>query len=279
MTGEEVLNERERKIRKSNELIQKSRYRMTAQQQKIMLYIIAHIPPDATGFEEYTFSIPEFCRVCGIYKSKALYQEIKKSITGIKALETLWVQNKDGEEETLDWIQKAKIIEKGPGSGYVKITLDNGMVPYLLQLKKNFTQYELIYTLKFKSKYSLRLYELIKSVHFHELEDYEREYSVEYLRDFLIPKAEENTGKNEYREFKDFKKRVLIPAIKEINEYSDKTIEMEQVQKGKKIVSIRFKISTKRTLEQLFLRDKINKELDQVSEDQVSFAKLQGNDE
>lgn len=278
MTSEDVLNERERKIRKSNELIQKSRYRMTVQQQKIMLYIIAHIPQDASGFEEYTFSISEYCRVCGIHKSKALYKEIKDSITGIKGLETLWILNKDGEDETVDWISKAKMKLKGPESGYIKITLDNGLVPYLLQLKKNYTQYELIYTLLFKSKYSVRLYELIKSIHYHELEEYTRRYTLEELRSILLPKPEKEEARKkgeEYQNFKDFKKRVLIPAVNEINEYTDKTVETVQIYEGKKVTAIEFHINTKRSLEQIGLRDRINKLLDGAGENQISFEELQ----
>ena len=272
MKGEEILNERERKVRKSNELIQKSRYNMTLQQQKILLYLISKISPYDDDFKTYDFSILEFCRVCGIKgKSGKLYEDIKVAIQDIKDLPSFWITLPDGTQSLVEWIQKARLSEAS--GGILRIRFDEDMRPYLLQLKENFTQYQLIYTLQFKSKYSLRLYELIKSIHFHELEEYNRRFTLDELRRVMLPKDGKQDKEN-YKNYKDFRKWVLLPAVREISEYSDQTVEAVPVKDGKKVVAIDFHIKTKNSLEQLKLRTRIHKTLDHVHPDQMSLSEL-----
>lgn len=133
------------------------------------------------------------------------------------------------------------------------------MKPYLLQLKQNFTQYELLWTLHFRSKYTIRLYELIKSIHFHELESYSREFGLDELRRML--------GAEKYTTYQTFKSRVLLPAVNEINAYSDKNVEYEPIKSGKAVVRIAFTISTKDAMERIKLQSDIEREfgLDQMT--------------
>lgn len=239
----------EKQVVKANDLIQKSRFNLSLQQQKIVLYLISQITPFDEDFKLYEFSIPEFCKICGIdITSGGNYQTLKAAIKDI-ADKSIWVTIED-EETLLRWIEKPYVNKQ---SGIIKIRLDNDMKPFLLQLKENFTSYELIWTLHFKSKYTIRLYELIKSIHFHELEEYRREYSLEELRRLL--------DADKYERWIHFKQRVLEPSIEEINSYSDKNVVWEPIKKGKSVERIRFIITTKDSLEAERLRDKIVKEM------------------
>ena len=239
----------EKQVVKANDLIQKSRFNLSLQQQKIVLYLISQITPFDEDFKLYEFSIPEFCKICGIdLTSGGNYQTLKAAIKDI-ADKSIWVTIED-EETLLRWIEKPYVNKQ---SGIIKIRLDNDMKPFLLQLKENFTSYELIWTLHFKSKYTIRLYELIKSIHFHELEEYRREYSLEELRRLL--------DADKYERWIHFKQRVLEPSIEEINSYSDKNVIWEPIKKGKSVERIRFIITTKDSLEAERLRDKIVKEM------------------
>lgn len=127
------------------------------------------------------------------------------------------------------------------------------MKPFLLQLKQNFTSYELLWTLHFKSKYTIRLYELVKSIHFHDLADYQRRYSVDELKRLL--------GGERYKEYRDFKRRVLVPSVKEINQYSDKDVAFDEVRRGRKVIEVEFRVSSKDSLETARIRSDIEKEL------------------
>ena len=244
----EVYDRRRNKVVKANELIQKSRFNLTLQQQKVVLYLISRIKPTDEDFQEYEFSITDFCRVCGISETSGKnYQALKNAIKEI-ADKSLWIDCDKG-ETLIRWIEKPYINRQ---SGTVRIRLDADMKPYLLQLKKNFTEYELIWTLNFKSKYTIRLYELIKSIHYRELETYEREYTLTDLRRLL--------DAENYDTYPNFKARVLNPAVEEINRASDKIVSYTPIKKGKSVVSIRFSIGTKPPAETIVLQERIEQE-------------------
>lgn len=243
--GEEkhLFDARSQTVVKANELIQKSRFNLSLQQQKIVLYLISQITPYDEEFRTYEFSINEFCKVCGIDESSGKnYLDLKTAIKDI-ADQSVWVTLPNGQETLLRWIEKPYI---NANSGLVRIRLDEDMKPYLLQLKQNFTQYELIWTLSFRCKYSTRLYELIKSIHYNELETYERTYNLAELKRIL--------GAENYTIYNAFKTRVLDPAIKEINEFSDKTLTYFPLKTGRAIDRIKFIIESKDGQETMFRR-------------------------
>lgn len=241
---------------KANELIQKSRFSLSVQQQKIVLYLVSRISPYDQEFELYDFNIRDFCRLCGIdHRNGKNYIDLKDAIQEI-ADKSIWIKLGNGKETLVRWIEKPYLDE---GSGIVQIRLDRDMKPYLLQLKENFTKYELIWTLNFKSKYSIRLYELVKSYHYQELERFEKEIDLKELQRAL--------DAENYKVFQDFKKRVLAPAIEEINTTSDKTVTWEPIKRGRSIVQIKLVIETKGALERTKARARIEEKygLGQIS--------------
>ena len=248
-------------VRKANELIQKSRFSLSLQQQKIVLYLISQINPWDEDFKLYELPVTEFCRVVGIdsHLGGRDYKQLKDSLLDL-INKAVWIDLNDNESLTVSWLEKAYFNKK---SGLIRIRLDNDMKPFLLHLKQNFTSYELIYTLGFKSKYTLRLYELIKSIHFHELEAYKRIYKLEELK--LLMDCDKL-----YNDFRDFKKRALDVAVNEINSSSDKNLSYTQITQGRKVVAIEFSISSKSSIETLKIRDEIEKELG-IDPNQISL--------
>ena len=230
-----ITDPRERKVTKANELIQKSRFSLSAQQQKIVLFLISQINPWDEDFKVYKFSIAEFSRVCGISRLGGKdYAEMKAAIKEI-ADKSLWVRLDNGKETLLRWIEKPYIDE---GKGTVEIRLDKDMKPYLLQLRENFTDYELVYTLRFRSKYSIRLYELVRSVHYHDMERVCCRFSVSQLKELLD---------------------VLKTAVNEVNLYSDRDVEYTELKQGRKVMGLEFIINAKSLDERLTLRAEIDR--------------------
>ena len=234
---------------KSNDLIQKSRFSLSTQQQKIVLFIISQIEPFDNDFNLFEFKITEFCNVCGIEPQGNMYNLLKKAIKDISD-KSLWITLDNGKETIVRWIEKPTIDKK---SGTIQIKLDNDMKPYLLQLKEKFTKYELIYTLNFKSKYSIRLYEYLKSIHYKELEEYKHTIEINKFQTLLDSK---------YDNFKDFHTRVLKAAHKEINLYSDLIFDYDFKKDGRKITDIVLKIKPKDAAERFFLTKENEKELE-----------------
>ena len=91
--------------------------------------------------------------------------------------------------------------------------------------------------MRFQSKYSIRLYEFIKSIHYNELASFEKIITLDELRERL--------GAESYTEWKNIKARVLEPAIKEVNELSDKTVEYDTVTQNRAVTKLILRITTK----------------------------------
>ena len=250
MQDNKAIAVRHNTVVKANALIQKSRFSLSLQQQKIVLYLISQIQPKDEDFKLYEFSIQDFCRVCGIDETSGQnYKALKQAVKGIRD-KSLWITLPDESESLVSWIEKAKIL---PKSGKIQVKLDEDMKPFLLQLKSNFTRYELIWTLSFKSKYSIRLYEYIKSIHYRELETYVREIPIDQLKQSMDAEI--------YERFKDFHTRALKPAVQEINQYSDKILSYELIKQSRTVVAVRFTISTKDAMERLKLSNQIEQGL------------------
>lgn len=251
MKKETSLDVIDKQVRKSNLLIQKARFSLSLQQQKIVLYLISQIQPWDDDFKTYELNALEFAKVCGLeFSGGKDYEELKEQIRKI-ADKSMWLLLEDGDSEALvRWIESPVITKK---SGIIQLRLNEHLKPYLLQLKEKYTQYQLIYTLHFKSKYSIRLYEFICSIHFHELEEYKRTFKLEYLKKCLDCEG--------YKDYRDFRRDVLEKAIDEINRYSDKNIGYEPITIGRKVVEIQLTISTKEVVERLKISDEIEKDL------------------
>jgi len=225
------------KVVKSNCLIQKSRFQLSVQEQKIILYLISKIKPGDESFMTTEFSIIEFCRVCGIYdESGKNYRDIKSAI---KALvdKSIWVTLENGKETILRWIDKP-FIDRNAGT--MQIKLDDLLKPYLLQLRENFTQFELLYTLAMKSQYSIRLYEILRS------------YEYKHIIEFNIDELKELLSATCYSRYPDFRRNVLEIAMKEIDALSDINVSYEAIKQGRKYVRIQFSVYIKQDLDERF---------------------------
>lgn len=242
MENKELYQARHRLVVKANDLIQKSKFDLSLSQQKVVLYLISQIKPDDDDLKLYEFSIKEFCQICGITNDSGNnYAKLKEAIKEI-ADKSIWVTLDNGKQTLLRWIEKPYINEN---SGTIQIKLDKDMKPYLLHLQNNFTCYELFWTLQFKRKYSMRLYELIKSIHFNEAFTFEKIYELEDFRRLM--------GAENYVDWASFRKRALEPAIDEINGYSDKLISYEPITYGKTVGKIKLILKTKQFMEKYTL--------------------------
>lgn len=234
MDDYEVVKLRNNKVVKANVLVQQSRHQFTVQQQKVLLFLISQLKPDLKEFEWQTFEISEFCDLCGIDKSSGNnYKDLKNAIVGLKN-KGYWVKVHEDKEVTVSWISKAEIK---PRSGKIKIMMDNDMKPFLLELKARFTAYDLKYTLAMRSKYSVRLYELLKSY----------ANKNETLR-FELDRLKTLIGA-EYGLWYDIKRFVLDTAVREINEVSDLRVSYTPVKKGRSFVAVLFDIQIKKDMQ------------------------------
>ena len=233
----ELLNrQRHYPVVKHNDFIQKSRFSLSVQETKVILFLISKIKPDDTDFINQEFDIVEFCKVCHIDTDNGKnYRNLKDTIKHLSD-KSEWVMIDDVTETIMRWINKAWINK---GSGKIRIRLDDDMKPYLLDLHKNFTSYELIYTLPMRSQYSIRLYELLRS---YEYKGRTITLELEGLKRILSAENHER--------YNNFKRKVLDIAIREINHFSDLAVSYEPVKVGRSYAKIKFIMKLKIELDE-----------------------------
>lgn len=229
----EIIMEKEKKpgkvVAKKNSFIQTTRYEMSAQQQKLLLYMVSKIKPTDRDFTTHTYNLWELCEVLGVEKQLNNRQSILKSLKQIR----------DGGffykiEDTYRYSGWVSAFEADIDKGEVTIEFDSVLAPYLLNLSEAYTMYDYSLIVGMESKYSIRLYEIIKS--YANLRQFE--VTVEELRALM-----QITG---YEEYKEFKRRVLTQAVLEINKMTDLFVICDPVREGKCIKKIRFMIFTKK---------------------------------
>ena len=135
----------------------------------------------------------------------------------------------------------------------VLIRFSPEIMPYLINLKAEFTQYKISELQKLNSKYSIILYRWL-AMNYNQYEHYSvkggrRAEQVEAYRNPSISvkelRAITDTAK-EYKDFRNFEKRVLKNAIEEINEHTSFNVTYEKKKAGRSIDSIVFHIEKKR---------------------------------
>ncbi|BCO04621.1 hypothetical protein LLG32_27150 (plasmid) [Lactococcus cremoris] len=136
----------------------------------------------------------------------------------------------------------------------VMIQFNQFIMPYLIDLKAEFTQYKISELKELNSKYSIILYRWL-AMNYNQYEHYSvkggrRAEQVEAYRNpsIIVKELREITDTiNEYTRFQSFENRVLKNAIEEINEHTSFNVTYEKVKKGRSIDSIVFHIEKKRT--------------------------------
>ncbi|MBX4267203.1 replication initiation protein [Clostridium estertheticum] len=240
-------------VTKSNNLIN-CNYDLSLQEQKIILTLASMVQPQDENFKPYIFKIKDFMKLLGI-DNKSKYTEIPK-IT--KELMQKVFEIKKGNKVTqLSWLSSAE-YEKG--TGMVELEFSPKLKPYMLGLKEFYTSYKLGNVLSLKSKYSVRLYEILKSNLYRKYIEIE----VEEFKNMVGSKEKA------YKIYNNFKNRILIRAQKELAEKTDVNFTYQEIKTGRKVTSIKFCISTNKTTcnnEIAATLEKINPKLQQNMDD------------
>ncbi len=157
----------------------------------------------------------------------------------------------------------------------VLIRFSPEIMPYLINLKTNFTQHALSEISELNSKYAIVLYRWL-SMNYNQYEHYSvkggrREEQVESYRnpEMSVRDLREMTDTiDEYKDFRNFDKWILKNPLDEITEHTSLQVTYEKVKKGRSIDSIVFHITKKQVADDIsykhddhvYIEDKIRQE-------------------
>lgn len=162
------------------------------------------------------------------------YRELKNAVNSLMKRYLSW-QVKDGKHIgtlTCVWVQGYKYFK---AEGYVKFKFSEYIFPFLFELEREFTKYQLKQAAALRSIHSWRFLEL-----FEQMKDKTNEkgwLSMPIEEFWHAMEARESHKKN----FSDLRRWVIEPAIKELTEKDGWLIEWEARKRGRKVVTLLFK--------------------------------------
>lgn len=227
----QIIKQQNYQVVKANALIQKTKFTLNAKEIKVFNFLVSKIKPGEVKNNEITFTVKEYCEICGINSSAGKnHQDIKKAILKLAAPSSGWIELEDGRQTVLRFIEKPYFDSK---TSKFTIRFDKDILPYLYHIGDFHTKHTLMYSSAMESQYSIRLYELLKSY----LNLGEKTFKLEELRDRI--------GVTKYNKYFDFKKNVLELAAREIKEFSDIEMAFHPIKTGRAVTHVLFLMESK----------------------------------
>lgn len=131
-------------------------------------------------------------------------------------------------------------VEYFDGTGTLEVELSKKILPYLIDLKSNFTTLQLKSILGTSSKYAKRFYML--GCRYRSMGKVPK-MTIDELKIMLALKDPSGKEKEQYTKFSAFKSKVLDVAISQVNEYTDIQMSYELIKRGRSYYWIDIKIN------------------------------------
>ena len=241
---------------KDNSLIDAS-FNLSLVEQRLMLLAIV----EARELNDLTYNTPievsakSYREQFGI-NEKESYSALKDAAVTLKRREFSYVDRyKTFDAITCDnWVNKITYVKD---QGLVVLYFTDIVIRMISRLEEQFTRYYLDQVSNFKSKYSIRLYEVIMKWRSRGITQL---YEIEKLRMTL------GVDQDKYRTMSLFKTNVLDRALEEINFHTDLNVTYEQFKNGRTITHLQFTMQAKNA-------DKSNEDLSiyKMSLKQIDF--------
>ncbi len=218
---------------KSNRLVEAC-YRLNLIEQQIILFAISRSRDEQLGLSPnnpVTIAASAFAKVFGTNESK-VYGQLKEALGDLfeRSVTIYDTDPATGKDRTVTtrWISDKAYID---GAGHIQLTFAPRVIPYITRLESEFTSYRLEKISGMSSAHAVRLYELL----------------VQYLtigkREIELSDLRKSLGlTDEYKAIKDFKKRVIVVAVAQINEHSDIRVSYTQRKTGRTVSHLIFAI-------------------------------------
>ena len=224
-------------ITKSNKIVEGA-YRLTLSEQRVLLGCIAQIhsrPGTPAITHETTFEVSAngIADLAGIPQKQA-YDVL---VGAAEKLADRWIvintpdPSEPWEKLKARWVDSIGYRES---TGTIWLRFGGSVLPYLTQLSREFTSYKLRHVSRMTSVYAIRLYELLMQWEGAG----EREVELDWFKEqFQIP--------DKYHRMFDLKKRVIQPAVDQINEHSNLWVTWGQRKCGRAVTHIQFSFGEK----------------------------------
>lgn len=227
-------------IKKSNQLIE-ARYKFDVWEMRFFLTVLSSIRKDDTEFEVYRIWYKDVIELFGL-KSNSSYELLRQAAKDL--MQKSFFVNYETEGVTrevqyhilrkIDYLKEGEEGKSIESQEFVDVTVEPEMKPFLLELQKNFTAYEMRHVRKL-GVYPIRIYELMKQ---YETIGHRTMKLAEIKRILELT--------TEYPRFSNFYQKIIVPAITAINRHTDILItDVIQLKEGRSVEALKFTIRSK----------------------------------
>jgi plasmid replication initiation protein len=171
-------------------------------------------------------NVEDYARLHDITKKHA-YEILSEAAEKLqRRVLTIYPENGKKKKLTVNWFHS---ILHNPDTQSLDIIWHDEVVPYISAIEPPFTRHYLNVTRQMKSMYSIRLYRLFSK----EILQKKMEFNVEEFRRLM-------DVEDMYEGLDDLKKRVIVPAVEEINRILKVEMEFKVAKLGRKVVGFVF---------------------------------------
>ena len=212
---------------KSNSLIQAS-YKLSLNEQRLILLAVAGLnskrPSHRPGFNQVDgirITAEEFREAWNL-SSKDAYTALKDATNELYERSIVEIK---GKRTTKDrWVSRVAYHD---GEGWAELSFSPHIAPHLTSLGNNFTEYRLGQVANLRSTYAVRLFE----------------WCIQFVDNgWLVISLDDLTQRLGvgYKLYNDIRRKVIEPAVKELQAKSNLDIKWEPIKEGRSVKSIRF---------------------------------------
>ena len=214
-------------VAKSNLLIRAS-YKLTLNEQRLILLVIAGINskrvairPGFNQIEGVRITAAEFAEAWNL-TTKESYEALKEATLEFYERSITDIIGK--RVEKMRWVSR---IVYHDGEGWAELSLSPHVVPYLTDIGKKFTEYRLGQVANLRSTYAIRLFEWCV------------QFADTGWMQLTLGEITKRLGLS-YRLYNDIRRKVIEPAVSELQAKSNIDISWEPVKTGRQVTSIKF---------------------------------------
>jgi len=221
---------------KSNKLVEAS-YKLSLQEQRLLLLCISKIDskedaPPPEDQRKMTVTAEELLTNFPDIGKQNVHMVLKECI------DRLWHRSvivwHEERREEFRWIYYRASYLKDEGTAV--ITFAPEVMPYLTSLKGQFTRLVVKHLSNLTSSNSIRVYEILAKVKHVAMNNVRDRSEVIEVSDFRSMLRLDNA----YSEFRELKRALITPALKEINQKTDLSVSFETVKTGRKVTGLKF---------------------------------------
>ena len=204
---------------------------LTLAEKRVMMYAVAKLDSFKSDGGTPTGTVKlvahDYAEQFGVDPDTA-YTQLRQASKGIfnRYVRFFEPGRKGPEEVTVRWVSSARY---SPGTGTVTLRFTQEIAPHLVQLQRQFTSYKLAQASALRSIYSWRLLEMLSqyaSTGWCQVELDEFHHAME-------------TPDSYRTNFKDCRRWVIEPAVKELREKDGWLIDWIPIKTGRKVTSLR----------------------------------------